>query len=40
LPDADWLLTGEKILTMADDEIAQIPVYDVDVSAGRGVFLD
>jgi phage repressor protein C with HTH and peptisase S24 domain len=38
--DANWLLTGEKILTMADDEIAQIPVYDVDVSAGVGVFAD
>jgi hypothetical protein len=25
---------------MADHEIAQIPVYDVDVSAGRGVFAD
>lgn len=25
--DANWLLTGEKILTMVDDEIAQIPVY-------------
>jgi phage repressor protein C with HTH and peptisase S24 domain len=38
--DANWLLTGEKILTMANDEIAQIPVYDVDVSAGVGVFAD
>jgi phage repressor protein C with HTH and peptisase S24 domain len=38
--DASWLLTGERILTMADDEIAQIPVYDVDVSAGRGVLAD
>ena len=38
--DANWLLTGEMILTMADHEIAQITIYDVDVSAGLGVFAD
>jgi len=38
--DTNWFLTGHKVPSVTDAEFTQVPIYDVDVSAGHGAFAD